>query len=63
MATHEKIFIIGIGDDGPDGITAQARRLIEEADLLVGAESTLKAIAEIDRQRTAGSRRQFGRCR
>ena len=54
MATHEKIFIIGIGDDGPDGITAQARRLIEEADLLVGAESTLKAIPKsIGKERLA----------
>ena len=44
MATHEKIHIIGIGDDGLDGITAQARRLIEEADLVLGAESTLKLL-------------------
>ncbi len=39
-----KIHIIGIGDDGLDGVTAQARKLIDEADLLLGAESTLKLL-------------------
>jgi precorrin-6Y C5,15-methyltransferase (decarboxylating) len=39
-----KIHIIGIGDDGLDGVTAQARRLIEEADLLLAAEATLKML-------------------
>src|SRR5271167_3023071 len=36
-----KIHIIGIGDDGLDGLTAAARKLIVEADLLAGADSTL----------------------
>jgi precorrin-6Y C5,15-methyltransferase (decarboxylating) len=39
-----KIHIIGMGDDGLDGITSQARRLIEEADLVLGAESTLNLL-------------------
>jgi precorrin-6Y C5,15-methyltransferase (decarboxylating) len=39
-----KIHIIGIGDDGIDAITAPARRRIEEADLLLGAESTLRLL-------------------
>src|SRR5262249_3356156 len=39
-----KIHIIGIGDDGLDGITSQARRLIEEAELVLGAETTLKLL-------------------
>ncbi len=39
-----KIHIIGIGDDGLESATSQARRLIEEADLLLGAESTLKLV-------------------
>ncbi len=43
MASN-KIHIIGIGDDGLEGITAQAKRLIDEADLLLGAESTLKLV-------------------
>ncbi|HEY2827980.1 MAG TPA: precorrin-6y C5,15-methyltransferase (decarboxylating) subunit CbiE [Pirellulales bacterium] len=40
----KKIHIIGIGDDGLEGITAQARRLIEEAELVMGAEATLKLL-------------------
>jgi precorrin-6Y C5,15-methyltransferase (decarboxylating) len=43
VATN-KIHIIGIGDDGLDGITSQAKRLIDEAELLLGAESTLKLV-------------------
>jgi precorrin-6B C5,15-methyltransferase / cobalt-precorrin-6B C5,C15-methyltransferase len=43
MASN-KIHIIGIGDDGLDGITAQAKRLIDEADLLMGTEATLKLV-------------------
>ena len=36
-----KVYIIGIGDDGIEGLTAAARRLISEADLLLGAEPSL----------------------
>jgi len=34
-----KVHIVGIGDDGVEGMTAQARRLVEEAELLVGPDS------------------------
>jgi precorrin-6Y C5,15-methyltransferase (decarboxylating) len=34
-----KVQIVGIGDDGVEGMTAQARRLVEEAELLVGPDS------------------------
>lgn len=44
MATNEKIHVIGIGDDGLDGVTAAARRQIEQAALLVGSERTLSLI-------------------
>jgi len=40
----QKISIIGIGDDGLEGVPAAARRLIEAADLLIGAERTLALI-------------------
>lgn len=40
----EKVHIIGIGDDGLSGVTDGARRLIEQAELLVGAEHTLAAV-------------------
>ena len=39
-----RIHIIGIGDDGLDGVTSPARQLIEQAELLVGAEATLAQI-------------------
>ena len=35
----DKVHIVGIGDDGVEGMTAQARRLVEAADLLLGPES------------------------
>ena len=34
-----KIQIVGIGDDGVDGMTAQARRLVESAEVLLGPAS------------------------
>ena len=39
-----KIHIIGIGDDGLEGLTAAGRQLIEGADLLIGAEPTLAQV-------------------
>ena len=36
-----KIHIIGIGDDGLAGVTSSAKLLIDEAQVLVGAEATL----------------------
>lgn len=39
-----KIHIIGMGDDGLDGVVAPARALVDEADLILGAESTLARI-------------------
>lgn len=44
LATSEKIHIIGIGDDGLDGLTVAARQLIDQADLLVGADYTLARV-------------------
>jgi precorrin-6Y C5,15-methyltransferase (decarboxylating) len=41
LTSTAKIHIIGIGDDGLEGITSAARQLIDEADLLVGADDTL----------------------
>jgi precorrin-6Y C5,15-methyltransferase (decarboxylating) len=48
-----KIHIIGIGDDGLDGVTAHARSLIERADLLLGAESTLALVPGKGKSRLA----------
>ncbi len=51
MATAEKIHVIGIGDDGLDGLTANARQLIEQAELLVGAEYSLARVPRSSAER------------
>jgi precorrin-6Y C5,15-methyltransferase (decarboxylating) len=43
--TSDKVHIIGIGDDAAEGLTAAARQLIEEADVLLGSEQSLKAVS------------------
>ncbi len=45
MASANKIHIIGIGDDGLEGLTSSARQLISQAQLLMGAEATLSKVA------------------
>jgi len=37
----QQIYIIGIGDDGLEGMTTQARHLVETADLIIGEEAVL----------------------
>ncbi|HEY1600083.1 MAG TPA: precorrin-6y C5,15-methyltransferase (decarboxylating) subunit CbiE [Pirellulales bacterium] len=44
MPIQDKVHIVGIGDDGLDGVTSTARALIEQADLLVGADYTLRLV-------------------
>ncbi len=44
MPPQEKVQIVGIGDDGLEGVTSAARTLIEQADLLVGADHTLRLV-------------------
>jgi precorrin-6Y C5,15-methyltransferase (decarboxylating) len=42
--SENKIHIIGMGDDGLEGVISPARQLVEQAQLLLGAESTLAKI-------------------
>ena len=51
MASTTKTHIIGIGDDGLDGLTAAARELIRQADLLVGPEHTLARLPALKAER------------
>ncbi len=45
MAEPEsKIVIVGIGDDGPAGLTESARQVVQESDLILGPESTLRLL-------------------
>ena len=46
-----KIYIIGVGSDGLTGLTARARELLQEADLILGSESTLELVPEPPAQR------------
>src|SRR4029078_9089817 len=39
-----KIDIVGIGDDGLEGLTTPARQLVERAELLVGTRQSLDAV-------------------
>ena len=43
-----RIHIIGIGDDGLNGLTQVSRNLIQEADLIVGSKHTLALITEVE---------------
>ena len=51
MNNPQIIHIIGIGDDGLDGLTAHARRLIEEAELVLGDEPTLSLVKSLGAKR------------
>ncbi len=51
MATAEKIHIVGIGEDGLDGLMGAARELIDRADLLVGEDLTLARVPETKAER------------
>jgi len=51
VAADEKIYIIGIGDDGFEGLTEGARSLISRADLLVGPRSTLAVVPSSSAER------------
>ncbi|NUQ61288.1 MAG: precorrin-6y C5,15-methyltransferase (decarboxylating) subunit CbiE [Pirellulales bacterium] len=46
MAAAKKIHVIGIGEDGLGGLTETARRLIEEADLILGENHCLALVPE-----------------
>lgn len=72
MAQQDKIYVIGIGEDGLAGLTDGARRLVEEAQLLVGEPHVLRLVGPskaeqvavgsnldeaVERVNAAGSRR------
>ncbi len=51
--TPGKLVIVGIGDDGVDGLTESARRLIAEADLLLGAPAMLRLVESLPGRKIA----------
>jgi precorrin-6Y C5,15-methyltransferase (decarboxylating) len=50
-ASSGKITILGIGDDGVDGITPSERAVIEQADVLIGTERLLGFVERAKGQR------------
>ena len=44
---HDKIQVIGIGDDGADGLAEPARSAIKNADVLIGTGRCLTAIEAV----------------
>lgn len=52
-ASEAKIHIIGMGDDGLDGLTSPARKIIEQAEVLVGGDAALKTLPKSAAQRIA----------
>ncbi len=51
--TPGKLVIVGIGDDGLDGLTESARRLIADADLLLGAPAMLRLVESLPGRKIA----------
>ena len=49
--TWERVQIIGIGDDGVEGLGPHARRLLEQAEWIVGHESCLDLLPETAAER------------
>lgn len=46
-APHRWLSIVGIGEDGLDGVSATGRRLIADADLVIGGKRQLAMAAEL----------------
>ena len=45
----EKVFIVGIGDDGIEGMTAHAVKIVESANILLGPDSC-SSLLSVDMQ-------------
>ncbi len=44
---RSKLVILGVGDDGAAGLTESARRILAEADLILGAPATLDSLGPL----------------
>ena len=51
MASMEKIYVVGVGENGLDGLTAAARQLVKGAELLIGEKHTLDLMPQSGAQR------------
>jgi precorrin-6Y C5,15-methyltransferase (decarboxylating) len=55
-----KIYIVGVGSDGLEGLTNRARELLEQAELILGSDHALERVAEVkaERQRLGADLRE-----
>ena len=51
--TRAKLVIVGIGDDGLAGLTDSARRIVSEADVILGAPATLRLLDALPPKKVA----------
>lgn len=47
----DRIRIVGIGDDGTEGLSTEARRLLSEADLIIGPKGAIELLPESGAER------------
>ncbi len=47
MNSEAKIYIVGVGNDGIQGVTGRARELLQSAELVLGSESTLAWVTDL----------------
>lgn len=50
-AAEERVFVIGVGNDGLSGLTERARQILRNADLVLGSEPALKLVPELSAER------------
>jgi precorrin-6Y C5,15-methyltransferase (decarboxylating) len=50
-AAEAKVFVIGVGNDGLAGVTARARDILTDAELIIGSDHALNLVAELAAQR------------
>jgi precorrin-6Y C5,15-methyltransferase (decarboxylating) len=51
LASAEKVYVIGMGDDGLAGLSPSVRQMVESADLLIGQDALLKCIPKSKAER------------
>jgi precorrin-6Y C5,15-methyltransferase (decarboxylating) len=51
LSDSDKIYIIGIGDDGLDGLTSQSRQIVNQAEVILGSSDALAAAEDCEAER------------
>jgi len=44
VASEDRIYIVGVGDDGTQGLTSTARQVVNDAELVIGPAACLNAV-------------------